>query len=570
MPRARNKIASRSRRDGTSARKMLGLAVVGLATTLSGCAYTGSCRDYVHKGFKVGPDYCKPIAPVADAWIDEYDTHVREELPNYADWWASFNDPILDRLMEEAYSQNLSLRSAGLRVLQVRYLRAIAIGGIFPQQQEANGSFTQVGVSQNIVNSPPSRWYGTGSLGFSAAWELDFWGKFRRNIESADASLDASVEDYDAVLVSLLGETASAYIDLRTAQQRLQYAKDNVQIQEESLKFAEARFQSGAVTQLDVTQAQNVLSNTEQTIPLYESQVRSANNSLCVLLGIPTRDLTLELGVGPIPTPPVDLVVGVPANLLRRRPDVRAAERQVAAQSAAIGVATADLLPHFSIVGSIALESENFSDLFKSSSTAGAISPGFNWDILNYGRLINNINLQDASFQQLAVDYQQTVLQANAEVENGINNFLKSQERLRYVNEATDASQKSVELAVTQYRSGATDFNRVFNLQSALVQDQDTLAVVQGDAALAMVATYKALGGGWEMRYGVRRGPMVAMIESMPVPGAGMAADESDLVPMDAEPIAKDPNAEDPNADEPNKNQELPADMLPPVPTDDE
>jgi NodT family efflux transporter outer membrane factor (OMF) lipoprotein len=310
---------------------------------------------------------------------------------------------MLDGLMEQTYQQNLSVKSAGLRVLQARYLRSIAVGGLFPQQQEVNGSFTQSGFSENTVNSPPDKWYSTGALGFAAAWELDFWGKFRRNIESADASLDATVEDYDEVLISLLSETASTYIELRTAQQQLHYAQDNAKIQQQSLEYAQVRYQSGAVTELDVTQAQTVLSNTQQSIPFYESQVRSANNSLCVLLGIPTRDLTPELGPDPIPTPPADLAVGVPANLLRRRPDVRAAERQVAAQSAAIGAATADLLPHFSIVGSIALQSENFSDRFKSSSTGGAISPGFNWDVLNYGRLINNVNLQDASFQQLAV-----------------------------------------------------------------------------------------------------------------------------------------------------------------------
>ncbi|WP_231617394.1 efflux transporter outer membrane subunit [Novipirellula aureliae] len=555
-----------------TARKSLRIALIGFATMFTGCAHTGSLRNYVDNGYKVGPEYCKPAAPIADTWIDEYDQRVRAELPNYADWWASFNDPILDGLMEQTYQQNLSVKSAGLRVLQARYLRAIAIGGLFPQQQEASGSFTQVGISENIVNSPPNHWYGTGALGLSAAWEVDFWGKFRRNIESADASLDASVEDYDNVLLSLLSETAATYIDLRTAQQQLQYAQDNVKIQEQSLNYAEVRFKSGAVTELDVTQAQTVLSNTQQSIPLYESQVRSANNRLCVLLGIPTRDLTPELGAGPIPTPPADIVVGVPANLLRRRPDVRAAERQVAAQSAAIGVAAADLLPHFSIVGSIALESENFSDLFKSSSVGGGISPGFNWDILNYGRLVNNVNLQNASFQQLAVDYQQTVLQANSEVENGINQFLKSLDRLRYANQAVTASQKSVDLALAQYRSGATDFNRVYNLQGALVQAQNTLASVQSDAAQAMVATYKALGGGWEIRYGIRRGPLAMIEEFSKDDSYPTTTDEgnSDLeVTLEQdEPAETDEDAgKSDGKDSADDDEDR---MLPPVPTDDE
>lgn len=557
MARPHQKNTSRKTRLSVEARKCLGLAVIGVAATFSGCAYTGSCRDFVHKGFKVGPDYCKPAAPIADTWIDEYDEHVRTELPNYADWWTVFNDPTLDGLMEQAYQQNLSLKSAGLRVLQARYLRSIAVGGFFPQQQEAFGSYTRDGVSGNIASVPPNRFFDTGSVGFSAAWELDFWGKFRRNIESADASLDASVEDYDAVLVCLLAETASAYIDLRTAQQRLQYAQSNVKIQTGQLEIAEA--QIPAEGELNATQAQTVVSNTQQVIPEYENQVRAANNSLCVLLGIPTRDLTPELGVGPIPQPPADIVVGMPANLLRRRPDVRAAERQVAAQSAAIGVATADLLPHFSIVGTIALDAEKFSDLFRSSSTAGDISPGFSWDILNYGRLINNVNLQDALFQQLAVDYQQTVLQANAEVENGINDFLKSQERLQYVDQAVTASQTSVKLAVAQFKSGAVDFNRSFNTLLSLVQAQDTYAVVQGNIAQSLVSTYKALGGGWEIRYGIRRGATAGMIETVPMPDAGMTADE----------LAPAPNVEaDAKAD--GAPEMLDVDMLPPVPADDD
>lgn len=564
--------------------RIMRLAVVSLAATFSGCAYTGSFRDYVDNGFKVGPEYRKPAAPVADAWIDQYDTQVRSELPNYADWWASFNDPILDSLMEETYQQNLSLRSAGLRVLQARYARAIAVGGLFPQQQQANGSFTQTNVSKNITNSPPDRFFGTGSVGFSAAWEVDFWGKFRRNIESADASLDATVEDYDAVLVSLLGETASAYINLRTAQQRLQYARGNVAIQEQSLNYAQTRFQAGAVTELDVTQAENILASTQQAIPLYETQVRNANNNLCVLLGIPTRDLSHELGLGPIPTPPSEVVVGVPANLLRRRPDVRAAERQVAAQSAVIGVATADLLPHFSILGSIALNADDFSDLFKSTSTTGAISPGFNWNILNYGRLVNNVNLQDAVFQQLAVDYQQTVLQANAEVETAINSFLKSQLRVQYLNRAVHASQQSVDLAVAQYRSGAIDFNRVFNLQTALVQDQDTLAVVQGDIALSLISTYTALGGGWEIRRGIRRGAMISATAPPQIPNPSFNKDSNP--DLNTAPDSDDGGAE--NNDPATVILAPPVDpsstptpiesgadrlderMLPPVPTDDQ
>jgi NodT family efflux transporter outer membrane factor (OMF) lipoprotein len=524
---------------------------------VSGCTglgswrdHVGSCRDYVRNGFKVGPEYCRPAAPVAENWIDEYDNRVRTELPNYADWWTVFNDPVLDALMEDMYRQNLDLRAAGLRVLQARYVRGIAVGGFFPQQQQAFGSYTRTQNSQNVSGGALPLNTNTWETGAGLFWELDFWGKFRRNIESADASLDASVEDYDAILISLLAETASTYVDLRTAQQRLEYAKSNVEIQEGGLKLADIRLKARSVSKLDVTQAENIVANTEQLIPLYENQIRVANNALCVLLGIPPRDLTAELGVGPIPVPPADVVVGIPANLLRRRPDVRAAERQVAAQSAAIGVATADLLPHFSITGSISLQADSFEKLFESASLAGLISPGFSWDILNYGRLLNNVRLQDAAFQELAVNYQQTVLQANAEAENAINTFLNTQQQLQSLNTAVDAASESVEISLAQYRTGATDYNRVFNLQTSLVSDQDTLAATQGQLANSLIDTYKAIGGGWEIRYGIRRGSF-DMVED---------SDAAEVLPSPAEAS-------------PEAGQDalppVPTEKLPPVPTDE-
>jgi NodT family efflux transporter outer membrane factor (OMF) lipoprotein len=544
--------------------------LAGAVTAFSGCAYTGGVKEYLHNGFKVGPNYAKPAAPVASNWIDSYDEQVKDELPNYADWWTTFNDPILNGLMEEVSQQNLTLKSAGLRVLQARYVRDITAGNIFPQQQEAFGSYQRTQYSDAIASGLLPRNTDLFKVGFDAFWELDAWGKFRRAIESADASLDASVEDYDAVMVSLLGETATAYIDLRTAQERLKYARANAEIQKGSLKLAQTRYEAGAVSQLDSTQAETVLANTQQMIPQFENQVRAANNSLCVLLGIPTRDLSEEIGDASIPDLPADLVVGIPANLLRRRPDVRAAERQVAAQSAVIGMAAADLLPHLSVTGSVSLNADKFSELFRSSSTAGMIAPGFNWDILNYGRLANNVNLQEALFQDLAVQYQQKVLTANAEVETAINTFLKSKERLIYVNKAVDASQKSVNLAEIQYRTGAVDYNRVFNLQTSLVTDQDNLATVRGDVARSVIATYKALGGGWEIRYGVRRGSG-NMVEQVPVPPAEQAAPasneaakpESDAAQAD-EAKAKDveapkavaPKTDAPKVDVPKTDQE--------------
>ncbi len=463
--------------------------------------------------------------PIADNWIDEYDERVRTDLPNYADWWIAFNDPVMSRLMEDMYRQNLSLRVAGLRVLEARYLRAIAVGSFFPQSQSAFGDFAHNQISKNTLLVPPNtpRAFDDNLVGFGAAWELDVWGKYRRLIEAADASLDASVEDYDAILVSLLAETASAYVELRTAQSRLQYAGSNLRTQEGSLRIATSRWEEGLTSEVDVTQARSQAESTGELIPLFENQVRLANNRLCVLLGIPTRDLTLEIGQAPIPVAPPDVAVGIPADLLRRRPDVRRAEREVAAQSALIGVAAADLYPHFSIRGTIQWQAENFGDMFRQGSTAGTIAPGFTWDILNYGRLLNNVRVQDARFQQLAVAYQQSVLDANAEAESAINTFLKSQQRLLRIREAAKASQRGVDLARQRYQDGLDNFNVVFNLQTILLTQQDQLASIEGEIASSLVDIYRALGGGWEIRYGIRGTPPMAAVPAEQQPANGEA-----------------------------------------------
>ena len=519
-------------------RRYVALLFVVVVTSQSGCAYLGNWK---RNGFKVGPEYCKPAAPVADEWIDGYDDRVREDLPNYADWWTVFDDSTMSLMIDDMYQQNLPLRVAGLRVLEARQLRAIAVGSIFPQSQTAFGDYTRSQVSRNAINAPFfPRNFNQWRTGFDAFWEIDVWGKFRRNIEAANADLDATIEDYDAILVSLIAETAATYVDLRTAQERLRYAHANVGAQQTSLEIAESRFRNGATSELDVTQARTNLQNTKELIPTYENQVRLANNQLCVLLGTPPRDLTQEIGTATVPSAPADVAVGIPADLLRRRPDVRSAERQVAAQSARIGVAAADLLPHFSIRGDMFVQARTISKLFHQNSTAGNVSPGFSWDFLNYGRLLNNVRLQDTLFQQLAVQYQQTVLEANAEAENAIISFLKSQERLRITQEGVRAAERSVEIALEQYKQGATDFNRVANLQTVLTLQQDRLAETQGSVANSLIAINKALGGGWQIRYGNRG------LERLPAAPERLEGEELDMLP----PVPTDEPPEGESADD--------------------
>jgi len=469
-----------------------------LVAFATGCTSWG---DYFRNGFKVGPNYGQPAAPVADAWIDANDPAVSSKSTDSAAWWQTLKDPVLDSLIDTAYRQNLTLRAAGFRILDARAQRGIAVGELFPQSQQAFGDYTRTNVSQNAPNTPPSRFVEESTTGVSLAWELDFWGRFRRAVEAADATLDASIENYDDVLVLLLAEVAQRYVDIRTAEQRLEYARKNVESQRGTLSLAQVKFRNGATTRLDVTQGEQNLAQTEATIPPLEATRRQAANQICILLGTPPRDLDGVLdGRKGIPTAPPQVALGIPADLLRRRPDIRRAEREVAAQSARIGIAASELYPHFSITGSIFLDAAHFRDLFDAGSWAGNVGPSFRWDILNYGRLVNNIRVQDARFQQLAVEYQNLVLRANAEAENALVGFLMSQQQVKALRRSTEAAADSLDLVRTQYKEGKTDFNRVFNVEQALTQQQDLLAVAEGDVAKNLVLLYKALGGGWQIR----------------------------------------------------------------------
>ncbi|MCX7427671.1 MAG: efflux transporter outer membrane subunit [Planctomycetia bacterium] len=477
-----------------------GAAMLGVVLLASlGCT---SWSEYVHNGFKVGPNYCPPPAPVAQQWVEEGDPLVDARTCVLPCWWRSFDDPVLGTLIDAAYRQNLTLRVAGLRVLEARALRGIAVGELFPQSQDAFGSYSRQAASGNGPRGVPvDRFFNEWQTGAGLSWELDFWGRYRRGIETADANLDASVWNYNDALVLLLSEVAQSYVDLRTAERRLEYARQNVGIQRQSLNLAQTKYDAGSTTLLDVTQAESNVAQTEATIPPLETTRRQAINQLCILLGTPPRDLDpLLVRAHGIPRAAAQVAVGIPAELLRRRPDVRRAEREVAAQSAQIGIAVAQLYPAFYISGDIFLDATRFSDLFESRSLAGNVGPSFQWNILHYGRLVNNIRVQDARFQQRVLEYQDTVLRANAEAEDALIAFLNYQRQVRWLKEGTLAAQKSLELVQTQYQGGTTDFNRVLTVQQTLTQQQDSLAVAQGGVSRSLVLLYAALGGGWEIR----------------------------------------------------------------------
>jgi NodT family efflux transporter outer membrane factor (OMF) lipoprotein len=460
----------------------------------------------------VGPDFVKPEAPVAEGWIEAANAKIKKEPAEHSDWWAVFDDPVLNTLVETAYQQNLPLQIAGIRILEARAQLGIAVGNLYPQLQQASGAATANELSDNAPNvAVANKFFYDYAIAFDTAWELDFWGRFRRGMESADADLIASIANYDDVLVSLTAEVARSYILIRTFEERVKLALENVGIQERSLEIADVRFRNGLVTELDVQQARSLLRDTQALIPRLEIGLRQTTNALSILLGIPPRDLAEVLGEpSDIPTAPAEVVVGIPADLLRRRPDIRRAELEAAAQSARIGIAKSDLYPRFSLIGSIGLQSSdngglpsnnaNFSDLFDTDSLTYFVGPSFEWPILNYGRLTNNVRVQDARFQRFVVNYQNTVLEAAREVEDGLVGFLRTQDQVQFLTDSVEAAERSVDLALIQYRDGTVDYQRVLDTQESLVQEQDLLATARGDVGLNLVATYKALGGGWQIR----------------------------------------------------------------------
>ena len=458
----------------------------------------------------LGPDFSRPEAPEPAAWSVDDSGMLASETADRQQWWKVFNDPVMDRIVDKVYQQNLSLQIAGLRILEARAQLGIAIGSQYPQLQQAGGSVTRNRLSENSPNysSVADKNFMAYQAGFDAAWEVDFWGRFQRGIEAADANLTASVADYNNALVTLTAEAARTYVIIRTLEERLVIAQNNIKLQQESLRIANVRFTNGATTELDVQQALSNLSETRAQVPALRQSLRQAKNSLSTLLGMPPSDLAGILGgPGVIPVAAAHIAVGVPAELLRRRPDVQFAEMQAASQSALIGVARTELFPRFSLIGSIGYStsdtnSSSSGDLFDSDSLTYIAGPTFQWNILNYGRLKNNVRVQDARYQQAIVNYQNTVLTAYREVEDAMVAFIESQQESRFRGEAATASKKSTEIANIQYREGAVDFQRVIDSERSLVVQQDQWTDARGSIALNLIAMYKALGGGWESRAG--------------------------------------------------------------------
>jgi NodT family efflux transporter outer membrane factor (OMF) lipoprotein len=411
-----------------------------------------------------------------------------------AAWWTTLNDPELSRLIDRAVLGNLDLKKAMGRVRESRARRGMAKADLFPTL-DATGSASWSRSNKDIGSGKTSDLF---AATFDAGWELDIFGGVRRSVEATEADLQANYEDLRNVLVSLIGEMALNYIEVRTFQTRLTVAEANLEAQKETYKLNLWRYQAGLSDELTVQQARYNLENTRSQIPTLRIGLEEAKNRLAVLLGEQPGKVHTELEERkPVPVPPLEFAVGVPADVLRRRPDLRRAERQLAAQTARIGVATADLYPKFTLSGSIGLETLSLTNLSSSGSLTLSGGPRITWAIFKAGAIRQNIEFQSALQEQYLIAYEATVLSVLEEVENALVNYAEEQQRRDNLRNAIQAAQKAVELAKHKYQAGLTDFSNVLDAQRSLLSFQDQLAQSDGTVTSNLVRLYKALGGGW-------------------------------------------------------------------------
>ena len=496
---------------------------------------------------KVGPDFRQPAAPVADHWIGEPPGSAAEPADT-ANWWRLFNDATLNGLIDTAFHNNLSLQVAAARILQAQAQLNVAIGELFPQQQALGGEVQRQRQAASTLLLPGQNpVIDTSQVGFSATWELDFWGKYRRGIEADRAAMLASVAAYDSGLVSLTAGVASTYLNIRILQQRLQVIDENLKTQQEGRRIAQAQFDAGETSQLDVEQAETQLQQTQAQIPGLENSLRADKDSLAVLLGVTPDSVDAMLGSSTaIPVAPAQVATGMPKDLLRRRPDVRQAELTAAAQSAAIGVAKSNLFPSFSLSGSFgfagtSLRNASLGDMFNWDNRAAAAGASLVFPIFNYGRIVNSVRVQDAVFQQAVLTYQNTVLQAQQQVEDGREAFAAAQAALAALGGAAESARRTTDLAFVRYKEGASDYTTVLTALQLQLQIEDSLASARGGVPLALVSVYLALGGGWELREGQQLLPADTRTQMEQRTNWGRMPDDGPQLPVPEDPAAKHP-----------------------------
>jgi outer membrane protein, multidrug efflux system len=464
-------------------------------------------------GCAVGPDFRRPQTAVPPAWSNlssgegTATSVATPQPPSLVEWWKNFDDPLLSSLVERAIATNLDLRQAEARIRQARSTRGIAVSGLFPEidastsysrSRNSSASFGSSG-STDLQAAPAAYPKELFQAGLDAAWEIDIFGGVRRSVEATQANLQAAVEDRRDVMVSLVAEVGVNYVNLRGFQQQIVIARQNLAAQKHTAMITNKRFAAGFVSGLDAANANALVATTESQIPLLESSAQAAIYNLSVLLALQPAALAQELSSDrPIPTTPPEVPVGLPSDLIRRRPDIRRAEAQLHAATANIGVATADLFPKFSLTGSFGFMSSDLGSLSTWSNRFWSYGPSVTWPIFTAGRIRWNIELQKAITEQDLAAYEQTILTALKDVETALVAYAKEQERIRSLGVAVANNRKAVDLSTRLYVAGKSDFLNVLVAQRSLNSTEDALVQSTRSLATDLIALYKALGGGWE------------------------------------------------------------------------
>jgi NodT family efflux transporter outer membrane factor (OMF) lipoprotein len=456
----------------------------------------------VLSGCKVGPDFAAPQSETPAAWVGTLKTpagvawKTNRPPADLAQWWRGFNDPELTALVQAALQTNLDLQLAEAALRQARAARGVVAGGLWPGVT-ASGSYVRQ--HSGAATAGPPGDHNFYQAGLDALWELDIFGGVRRNVESANANIQALREDLRDVQVSLAAEVALNYLELRGFQQQIAVAQDNLKAQEHTAGITRQKFDAGFVSALDVANADAQVASTKSVIPVLEASARQRIYALGVLLTRPPGALLKELsGAGPLPVTPLAVPLGLPSDLLRRRPDIRAAEARLHAATAQVGVAVADFFPKFSLTGSLSYQNSLVEDLFAGGSRFSSFGPAASWPIFQGGSIAANVRMQKALRDQSYIAYQKTVLSALQDVESALVAFDKEWDHRTFLSNAVTANRKAVSLSMQLYSQGQTDFLNVLNAQRSLFAAEDALVQSNESTATDLIAVYKALGGGWE------------------------------------------------------------------------
>jgi NodT family efflux transporter outer membrane factor (OMF) lipoprotein len=464
----------------------------GLLLVLAVASLSAACA--------VGPDYKAPTPDVPPAWSAPMAGGLVSGSPGLElAWWESLGDPQLDDLVARAVAGNTDVKKALASIRAARAVKRASVAALFPIL-DATADYQRRKPSGTTFSPTQSREYDSYSAGFDSAWEVDLFGGVRRSIEETGAEAEAAGADLHEVLVTLVADVARNYVDTRSLQQRIAIARANAESQQETLDIARWRFQAGLAQALDVDQAEYNLAETRSRVPALEIDLAAARNRIAVLLGRPAGSVDGELEQSkPVPVPPPSVAVGVPADLLRRRPDVASAERKLAAATAAVGVATADLYPKLSLTGAFSVSATDFGDLGSPGARGFSVGPTLRWNIFDAGRLRAVVAQKSAEVDEALATWESVVLAAGEEAENALVAYAREQEHRDRLLEARTAARRAWELARMQYENGLVDFQRVLDAQRATLGFEESLAISEAQVTTNLVALYKAVGGGWQV-----------------------------------------------------------------------